>query len=1208
MVLGGVMSKLSNIAYQAGRAKTFLLLAVSGLAFIYSFPVSAYHCNHMEGCPKQYPPPPVDADKGAYSKCDWPDGVHYRCGYGGRSDPPEHQCTAQGSIISVEDQRLGEDVKVVGTPFWLHYESDRVPGRDGTVYGTPFDARVLGLGGWTLNVNHFYTPRYTKRVYLGAGQKRGPEVLGNVFKASSNTNHFTAGEFLIAGEGDNDIYVFDDKGKHLRTLNTLTGNIIYQFKYDRSNRLISITDENSRVTTIERDPQGNPTAIIAPYGQRTKLTLNNQYLSEITDPDGKSFKAEYTPKGLLKTFTDPRGNIRSYDYDELGRLKKAADPVGGVQTLNRTNQYNGYKVTFTDAADLITDFLVENDLKQENGQPSVHSMTRTVTPPGTSPIVSVDDPFNVRLVSKFPDGSQQDLSTLQDPQWGRQNSLPQRQAISFPSSLKSSLEFSRQAQLSDPADPLSLVSQTDTWTFNGKISQSTYDAANQTFTDVSPAGRKVKRTIDAKGRLTKTLVPGLYATDYVYDSNGRLKSLSQGSGTDVRTIRFGYGADGFLESITNSLDQKTTFKRNAAGWLTQEVRPDGQAIGFAYDANGNVTEVRPAGQPSHSFDYSGVDLPSSYKAPQVGTEPNQTRYDYNLDRQLTQITLPDSKTIILDYDTAGRLSTAKIAPGSLVLAYENGTDNVNSITAPDGIGLAYSYDGSLLTSVSLSGPVAGKVNYTYNSDLLVAGLSLNGDTPVSFQYDDDSLLTKAGNLTLTRNDQNDLLTGTALGSITDSYSYDSFAEVTAYEAKYGTTSLLRFEYTYDNLGRITQKKEVLGGTATHMYNYGYDTAERLVEVKRDGTTVANYGYDANGNRTQLNGVTVSHYDDQDRLLDYQGATYQYMANGELRQKTVAGKTTQYDYDVLGNLRKVTLPDNTEIDYLIDGQNRKIGKKVNGTLVQAFLYQGQLQPIAELDGSGNVISRFVYATHVNVPDYIIKGGVTYRVITDHLGSPRVITNASDGTVVQRMDYDEFGNVLADTNPGFQPFGFAGGLYDHDTKLIRFGARDYEAETGRWTAKDPSLFKSGTTNLFLYASDDPINFSDQDGLRLRISWLTEQIFGPLFWPETLESLKKALKLLEQPDCTCALRAANDQKMAPWEETNIDIVIDPFVGAHGASATSNPIFGIIYVDTVNIGANALAGVLAHEAGHFTYPYLGHEKNRERFAAENVCGAIHY
>ena len=118
---------------------------------------------------------------------------------------------------------------------------------------------------------------------------------------------------------------------------------------------------------------------------------------------------------------------------------------------------------------------------------------------------------------------------------------------------------------------------------------------------------------------------------------------------------------------------------------------------------------------------------------------------------------------------------------------------------------------------------------------------------------------------------------------------------------------------------------------------------------------------------------------------------------------------------------------------------------------------------------------------NVPDYMIKGGVTYRIIADHLGSPRLVVNTANGQIVQRMDYDAFGNVITDTNPGFQPFGFAGGLYDRDTKLVRFGARDYDAETGRWTAKDPILFAGRQANLYAYVRNDPLNLRDPDGLQ-------------------------------------------------------------------------------------------------------------------------------
>ena len=118
----------------------------------------------------------------------------------------------------------------------------------------------------------------------------------------------------------------------------------------------------------------------------------------------------------------------------------------------------------------------------------------------------------------------------------------------------------------------------------------------------------------------------------------------------------------------------------------------------------------------------------------------------------------------------------------------------------------------------------------------------------------------------------------------------------------------------------------------------------------------------------------------------------------------------------------------------------------------------------------------------VPDTMTQNKQTYHLLYNHQGSLRAVVDR-DGTIVKEIQYDSFGIITQDTNPALHvSFGFAGGLYDPDTKLTRFGYRDYDAQTGKWTAKDPIGFGGGDSNLYGYVLGDPANGVDPLGLKV------------------------------------------------------------------------------------------------------------------------------
>ena len=371
----------------------------------------------------------------------------------------------------------------------------------------------------------------------------------------------------------------------------------------------------------------------------------------------------------------------------------------------------------------------------------------------------------------------------------------------------------------------------------------------------------------------------------------------------------------------------------------------------------------------------------------------------------------------------------------------------------------------------------------------VTKLKVDSGPEVDFGFDVDGLVTSVGGLNAAPRGMNGgLLTQLVHGSTTETLSYDGWgAPLTMWMATAPDWGLI---LTYDPAtGRITQKVENwppgYTGLVQKTYTYTYDSAGRLYRVTGDGP-LREYTYDLNGNRQD---VPVTPADNQDRVLGQGPVTYGYNLNGAVTTRTVGGVAKTLTYDNAGNLTSV---DN--VTYVVDAQNRRVGKKVGVTLVREWLYDGQLRVVGEVvipTPPAALITRaygYLPERHLPVMMVQLEGGTTttYRIVGDHLGSLRAVVR-SDGTVMQTMQHDEWGKVLTDWTNGFErvPFGFAGGLYDTETGLVRFGARDYDPETGRWLSKDLARFRGGT-NFYEYAAGNPVSIIDPDGHGPALFW--------------------------------------------------------------------------------------------------------------------------
>ena len=934
-----------------------------------------------------------------------------------------------------------------------------------------FDA---GLGGWLISSYHFYDG-LRKRIYMGDGEIRQAEAMAVHQLADGRVRVDVTPSALMAVSADgSEAYIFDMQGVHQETRSTMSGALLKRFNHDVQKRLTSVVDGFGNVTQIQR-PSANLIKIIAPFGQVTQLHLDpNGWAERIEDPGQRFYDMTYVDEfGLLKTFTKPSGEVSTLSYDTNGLLSHDESTSGAFWNMILNFAGNTRTVAMTSAEGRTYTFQIDSS------QPGY---VRTETSPGGATSTTTYRPGVLSdLVTA--DGLTEHTTLVTNQQFDAMTSfLVDKVILSTPSGDSSTVLNSQSVTV----DPLKNILHPDaqglTTAIDGRVFSSVL--RNSTYTFTSPERRTTTVQINAHDQVVSSRDGSLTPVNFSYDPRGRLSGVAQGA----RSVTATYNSAGLIQALRNPLNQITHFAYDEHAQLTSEVLPDGREIKFTYDPAGNLASVQPPSRPRHDFVYNLFDLVASYLPPQLSSPTAATTYSYNRDKQLTEIHRPDGSLIGFNYAPAsGLLSSVTTPEGSYSGTY-NSANQLVSLDSPGGAKLSWSYDSTQIQSFqTTTNSFSGAVNYLYSHLVPTAEIVTDQhETPnaIALAYDGDLLLVKAGDLSLTRNSLGQV-TKTKLGNIEENFTYSSgIGEVASYTVLIKGAQFYKESYIRDLLGRITTKtiEETKGKPDTYVYTY--DSSGRLTHAAKNGKVLRTYVYDENSNRisvTDAQGKISATYDNQDRLLTYGNSVYTYNNLGERTITTTArGRTSMtLAYDSLGALTQAKLG-GLNLHYLNDALGRRLEKFKGQTLKSRYLYDPQGRIVAEIGSDGLVKSRFVFASTNHSPDYMIRNQVLYKYIHDQLGSVRFVLNATTGRIVSKFSYDEFGIVESSTRASFQPFGFAGGISDADTGLVRFGARDYDPAVGRWISKDPILFKGGDTSLYGYSLADPINRIDPTGL--------------------------------------------------------------------------------------------------------------------------------
>uniref|UniRef100_A0A4W4EMW3 Teneurin transmembrane protein 3 n=1 Tax=Electrophorus electricus TaxID=8005 RepID=A0A4W4EMW3_ELEEL len=886
------------------------------------------------------------------------------------------------------------------------------------------------------------------------------------------------GLYEVASSAQQEVYMFDANGTHQHTVSLVTADYRYNFSCGNEGDLTAATDCHGNTLRIRRDASRQPVRIVAPDNQVVWLSMTSSRGLRSLGTQGQDhvLLTYHGNSGLLATKSTANGWTTFYDYDTEGKLTNVTFPTGLVSSVLSdwgaaptvemesleteehaaitTNQSAVQAVLTLQQDQLKTNYVVGYDgslrVLHANGlgthfQTEPHILCGASSPTVARRNVTLPDDAGQNLVEwRFRKEQSRSRVTV----FGRKLRVNGRNILSvdYDRTLRTERIYDdhRKFLLKIAYDP---TGQPALWLPSSKLLPVNLTRRSSGQLSSIQWGSVTERLEhDEQGRLSSRVFPDGKTWSYTYlEKSVVLILVSQ------RQYTFEYDSDGRLAAVTMpSLARYTMETVRSVGYYRNLYHPpeSNASVAVDYSEDGRLLRVVHAGT------------------------GRRVLYRYRWHSKIAEVLYDGARATFTYDETTGVLKTVNLQSEGFVCT------------------IRYRQLGPLVDRqiyrFSEDGMVGARFDYAYDSNLRVASVQgVVNDVPLPidlYQYDDISgKVEQFGKFGVIYYDINQIISTSVM---TYTKHLDGHGRVREIQYELFRTLLFWLAVQYDDMGRVTSREIKIGPFANATkYTYEYDPDGQLQAVYLNEKPTWRYSYDLNGNVHLLSPASSARvlplrYDLRDRLTRLGDMQYELDEDGFLRQRGAE----VYQYNSNGLLEHVySKTGGWMLRHRYDGLGRRVSSKSSLGQHLQFFYADLSAPSRVThvyNHSSSEVTSLYYDLQGHLIAMELSGGAEFYVACDNTGSPLVVFG-SDGALLKQVHYTAYGEVYSDSNPDLQlVLGFHGGLYEPLTKLLHFGARDYDIMSGRWTAPDITMWETTAKetapfNLYMFRNNDPVS---------------------------------------------------------------------------------------------------------------------------------------